>query len=162
MLEEFITLHAKQDSLVWFVQTRLHPREDRDHPWVRFWSKKQLRMLRKGQTHPVYLSVQVYDQAQKRPWSEKSIARGKARRLHELKGKDSLFEYACSDESIIGKRAEQLDIKVVRLTKSLLDKPLDNSSRCQARMSTSHWHAHTIRHSSIWMLQFMGTNIGRN
>ena len=35
--------------------------------------------------------------------------------------------YACSDESIIGQRAEQLDIKVVRLTKSLLDleKPHD-------------------------------------
>ena len=55
------------------------------------------------------------------------FARGKARRLYELKGKDFLFEYACSDDSIIGQRAEQLDIKVVRLTRSLLDleKPSD-------------------------------------
>ena len=55
-----------------------------------------------------------------------NIARGKARRLNDLKGKDMLFEYACSDDSIIGQKAEQLDIKVVRLTRSLLD--LEKSS----------------------------------
>ena len=50
-----------------------------------------------------------------------NLVRAKARRLTELKGKDILYEYACSDDSIIGQRADQLGIKVIRLTRSLLD-----------------------------------------
>ena len=38
-----------------------------------------------------------------------------------MKGKDILYEHACSDDSIIGQRADQLGIKVIRLTRSLLD-----------------------------------------
>ena len=52
---------------------------------------------------------------------EGNLERGRARRLNDLKGKDLLYEYACSEDSIIGQRADQLGIKCVRLTRLLLD-----------------------------------------
>ena len=45
-----------------------------------------------------------------------SYARCRARRLNDLKGIDSLYEYACSDDSLIGQKAEQLGIKCTCLT----------------------------------------------
>lgn len=41
--------------------------------------------------------------------------------MQDLKGRDTLFEYACSDESIIGEKATQCGIQCIRLSKSILN-----------------------------------------
>ena len=53
--------------------------------------------------------------------------RNRARRLKDLAGENCLYEYACSDDSIIGQKAEQCGVKCVRLTKAVLnlEKPED-------------------------------------
>ena len=43
------------------------------------------------------------------------------RRCTSLKGKNVLFEYACSDDSVIGRVAEQTGVQCIRLGKSTLD-----------------------------------------
>ena len=44
-----------------------------------------------------------------------------ARRCGSLKGRTVLFEYACSDDSVIGRVAEETNVKCIRLGKSTLD-----------------------------------------
>lgn len=47
--------------------------------------------------------------------------RNRNRRVCDLAGRNVLFEYACSDDSIIGQKAEQCGVNCIRLSKSVLD-----------------------------------------
>ena len=47
--------------------------------------------------------------------------RNMTRRCGSFSGKDVLFEYACSNDSIIGRVAQETNVKCVRLGKSTLD-----------------------------------------
>ena len=47
--------------------------------------------------------------------------RNMTRRCTSLNGKNVLFEYACSDDSVIGRVAEQTGVRCIRLGKSTLD-----------------------------------------
>ncbi len=44
------------------------------------------------------------------------------RRTNARCGQNTLFEYACSDSSIIGQRSEDVGVKCIRLTRSVLDR----------------------------------------
>ena len=41
--------------------------------------------------------------------------------MSDIKGKNCLFEYACSDNSIIGQKADQCGIRCIRLSRTVLD-----------------------------------------
>ena len=46
---------------------------------------------------------------------------GRVRRMSDIKGKNCLFEYACSDNSSIGQKADQCGIRCIRLSRTVLD-----------------------------------------
>eukprot|EP00435_Cladocopium_sp_Y103_P061861 s268_g23.t1 len=52
---------------------------------------------------------------------ESNRERNMARRCNSLPGRNVLFEYACSDDSIIGQVAAETKVKYIRLGRSLLD-----------------------------------------
>ena len=52
---------------------------------------------------------------------ETNRARSKARRFSTLKGQGVLFEYACSENSVIGDRSQAIGVKCIRLTRGVLD-----------------------------------------
>ena len=54
-------------------------------------------------------------------FQESDKLRGHGRRASTEPGKNSLFEYACSDDSIIGQKAEQCGVRCVRLSRTVLD-----------------------------------------
>ena len=58
---------------------------------------------------------------------ESDQLQSRKRRVGALSGMNVLFEYACSDDSIIGQKAEQCKVKCIRLSRSVLDmaKPED-------------------------------------
>ena len=47
--------------------------------------------------------------------------RSRYRRLHHLPGQNVLFEFACSDDSILGQVSESYSIKCIRLSRSTID-----------------------------------------
>ena len=51
--------------------------------------------------------------------------RNRSRRVFELSGRNVLFEYACSDDSIIVQKAEQRGLSCIRLSRSVLEKSED-------------------------------------
>ena len=50
-----------------------------------------------------------------------SNKRSKNRRMNTQKGHGTLFEFACSDDSVIGKHAIAIGVKCIRLSRSILD-----------------------------------------
>ena len=54
-------------------------------------------------------------------FQESDQLRGHARRVFTDPGKDSLFEYACSDDSKIGQKAEQCGVRCIRLSRTVLN-----------------------------------------
>ena len=50
-----------------------------------------------------------------------SVERAKHRRMHSLPGHNVLYEFACSDDSIIGRQANEIGVSCVRLSRSTLD-----------------------------------------
>ena len=50
-----------------------------------------------------------------------SVERAKHRRMHPLPGHNILYEFACSDNSIIGRQANEISVSCVRLSRSTLD-----------------------------------------
>jgi len=47
--------------------------------------------------------------------------RNMQRRLHQLPGENMLFEYACSDDSLLGHGCQRFGVKCTRLTKQVVD-----------------------------------------
>ena len=52
---------------------------------------------------------------------QSSLSRARFRRMNHLKGDGTIFEFACSDDSIIGQHASAIGVNCVRLTRSVLD-----------------------------------------
>ena len=71
--------------------------------------------------HPEFGLIGRINQDVDAEFLESNINRRKARRRCETAGRNFLYEYACSDDSIIGQVAEQIGVKCVRLTRNLLD-----------------------------------------
>ena len=71
--------------------------------------------------HPEFGLISRINQDVDAEFLESNINRRKARRRCETAGRNFLYEYACSDDSIIGQVAEQIGVKCVRLTRNLLD-----------------------------------------
>ena len=71
--------------------------------------------------HPEFGLIGRINQDVDAEFLECNINRRKARRRCETAGRNFLYEYACSDDSIIGQVAEQIGVKCVRLTRKLLD-----------------------------------------
>jgi len=47
--------------------------------------------------------------------------RNRFRRLHHQKGENVLFEFACSNDSVLGKVAESINVDCIRLSRDVLD-----------------------------------------
>lgn len=54
-------------------------------------------------------------------FAQSSVERAKRRRTHSLPGANTLFEFARSDDSIIGTQAERIGATCIRLSRSVLD-----------------------------------------
>ena len=71
--------------------------------------------------HPEFGAVGKINQKVDAEFVESNALRRRARRVSDLKGVGLLYEYACSDTSIIGQIAEQIGVKCVRLSRSIID-----------------------------------------
>ena len=85
------------------------------------------------------------------------------RRVSDLSGRNVLFEYACSDDSIIGQKSRTVWCKCLGLgTLQTLNKLLDSFGRYQAQAPRCPLPVHTIHHFNISMRRFMAGSIQRS